>query len=115
MNHGRWVVDCPREGCGWAYFAMTPDGRPRYQHACVGGRDLLGRPLHEPGCGIRIDLCWPPLDVALEVERILHARPAPATRNWRPPETVETLLRENQAALVGWTLEQLVEQGIGVA
>lgn len=114
MNHGRWVVDCPHEECFWAYEAMTADGRPRYQLGCAGGFDMLGRGVWVKGCGKRIELCWPPLDAALEIERSLFARPRAANRNWRPPETVDGLSRENQQALVGWTLETLIEHGIGV-
>jgi hypothetical protein len=106
MNHGRWVVDCPNPECGWAYMATTPDGRPRYQYSCVGsGADR--------GCGYRLDLAWPELDEALEVERILFARAAPSSRNWKLPETVESLLFENDQLLVGWTLAKLADAGIG--
>jgi hypothetical protein len=87
-------------------MAMTDDGRPRYQYACHG--DHTGR-----GCDTRIELAWPPLDAALEIELILFARPVRANRNWRWPETVDGLSRENEQLLVGWNLERLVEAGIG--
>lgn len=97
MNHGRWVVDCPTEGCGWAYLATTGDGKPRYLHRCQG-------------CQHTIELAWPPLDAALEIERILCERAAPVNRNWRHPETIDGLSRENQTMLVGWTLQRLAEE-----
>ena len=106
MNHGRWVVDCPHPECAWSYLAVTDDGRPRYQTACAG--DHTG-----PGCGSRIDVTWPPLDAALELERVLYARAAPMNRNWRWPETVDGLHAENTQLLVGWNLERLAEAGIG--
>ncbi len=107
MNHGRWLVDCPTEGCAWSYLATTPDGGPRYQHVCAGDRG-------GPGCGYRLELVWPPLDAALEIERLLYARATPANRNWRHPETVDGLTVENKQLLVGWNLERLAEAGIGV-
>lgn len=113
MNHGRWVVDCPREGCDWAYQAMTEDGKPRYQASCEGGPDMFGRGWVR-GCGVRVDVTWPPLDAALEIERVLYARARPVNRNWRHPETVDGLSRENEELLVGWNLERLAEAGIGV-
>lgn len=113
MNHGRWVVDCPRDECDWAYAATTADGKPRYQAACAGGPDLFGHGWVR-GCGCRIDLAWPPLDAAMEIERVLFARARPVNRNWRHPETVDGLSRENDELLVGWTLERLAEAGIGV-
>lgn len=106
MNHGRWVFDCPHPDCAWSYPAMTEDGRPRYLCRCTGDRN-------GHGCGTRIDTVWPPLDVAIEIERLLFLRSNRLNRNWRYPETVETLLRENDAHLVGWTLETLATRGIG--
>lgn len=106
MNHGRWVVDCPRDECGWAYLAMNAEGKPRYTWICAG-HGASG------GCGTRIDLCWPPLDAALEIERLLYSRRAPANRNWRFPETVDGLDHENETLLVGWTLEKAAAAGIG--
>jgi hypothetical protein len=86
---------------------MTPEGKPRYQMTCAGsGADR--------GCGTRIDLAWPPLDAALEIERILFARAQPLARNWRRPELVDGLSRENEQLLVGWNVERLAEAGIGV-
>lgn len=114
MNHGRWVVDCPRDECTWAYAAMTGDGKPRYQMSCQGGPDMLSRATWAAGCRIRIDLCWPPLDAALEIEQLLFSRTMPINRNWRFPETVDGLGRENEMMLVGWTLRHLAEAGIGV-
>jgi hypothetical protein len=116
MNRGRWVVECPHEGCSWAYMATTPEGAPRYQLQCEGGWGMrldTGGASFERGCGIHFSLAWPPLDVALEVERLLFARPQKLTQNWRAPETVEGLTAENEAALIGWNLQRLAEAGIG--
>lgn len=120
MNYGRWVVDCSNPECTWAYSAMsTEDGsiwlpwqrtyvpRPLTLLNCNGDEN-------GPGCGWRVNLEWPERDEALEIERLLFARPLKANRNWKPPETVETLLAENGRYLVGWTVRDLVEHGIGV-
>lgn len=109
MNRGRWIVDCPHEECAWAYLATNADGAPVYFHRCDGD------PGRAPGCGQQFSLAWPPLDVALEIERLLFQRPQSLTRNWCPPmETVESIMRENDQLLVGWNLERLADAGIGV-
>lgn len=105
MNRGRWVVDCPREECGWAYHAMTPYGEPRYLHRCDGDRN-------GPGCGAMIELVWPPLDEALEMERALFARRLLVTRNNHVGEGADALLAENDSYFVGWSLARLVEKGV---
>ena len=119
MNRGRWVVECPHEECAWAYMAVTGAEVPapiRFMR-CRGGHGLQldsGLTVGAPGCGTPFVLQWPPLDVALEVERLLFRRTAAVTRNWRPPETVATLEAENESLLVGWDVQRLAEAGIGV-
>lgn len=116
MNRGRWVVECAHPECTWAYMATTPEGAPRYQLRCEGGLGMqldTGRAVFERGCGTVFSLAWPPLDVALEIERLLFARPQKLTQNWRPPETLEGLSAENEAALIGWNLQRLAEAGLG--
>lgn len=88
VNHGRWIVECPTPQCGGAE-QVDPDW-PVY--VCAGG----------DGCGVG------PLTVAFpegwqEVETELLARPAAATRNFLPHETVADLRRENEmhAAEIG--------------
>lgn len=119
MNRGRWVVECPNEECDWAYSAMSAGEPPaplRF-HRCRGGHGLQldsGLVVGAPGCGRQFSLVWPPLEEALEIERLLFRRTAIVTRNWRPPETVATLEAENESLLVGWDVTRLVEAGIGV-
>lgn len=107
FNRGRWVVECPKEECGWAYQAMTPEGAPRYAHFCTG--DQNGR-----GCGTRIDLVWPSLEEALEIENAMFKRLRNLNRNWFVEETVDGLLAENDNYLVGWTVGRLADKGMGV-
>jgi len=114
VNHGRWVVDCPNPDCFHAYRALGRGGRQIAKIRCRGGAGrVLGRPhlRHKRGCGLAFELEWP--DDKQDIEQILALRPAKANRNWRPPETVATLISENETFLVGWTLKDLVEKGIG--
>lgn len=112
VNRGRWVVDCPSDECmgaggRWAYLALDTVGEPRYFHRCTG--DHTG-----PGCGTPFSLLWPALDEAEAIIEELRHRSSVETRNWRPGETVECLVKENTDHLVGRDLAWLAEQGIGV-
>jgi len=83
VNHGRWVVHCPTPGCGGAELARE-DGLffcCECRNAEVGG-DY--RTVAFPG-------------EREEIERVLKLRPAPATRNWQPGETLDDLKAENLA------------------
>ena len=95
MNWGRWVADCPREGCTYA-FALE-HGQARY--VC---RNKAGE-----GCGMDAPIEWPP--DAEQIEQALNRRPLEQTRNWYPLEhdvavrggaphgqTVADLLAENE-------------------
>lgn len=128
MNYGRWIVDCPGEGCDWAYHAMSAmDGkmwlpgqlfapRPLTSRVCRGGKGIrlnTGGVRRAKGCGARFNIAWPTLDEVMEIEVALFKRP-PLHRNWRWPETVDSLLAENDAFLVGWTVKDLADKGIGV-
>lgn len=116
VNHGRWVVDCPHEECSWAYAAMSAAGEPLRFLRCRGGVGVQldsGLSVGAPGCGTQFTLVWPPLAEALEVERLLSLRTSLAARNWRAPETPDTLHSENEAMLVGWDIRRLIGSGIG--
>jgi hypothetical protein len=69
VNFGRWVADCPRDGCSSA-LALAP-GQATYH--CGG----------EFGCQIVTEIDWPAN--ADDIWQVLTQRPAPATRNWAPP------------------------------
>lgn len=76
MNHGRWVADCPREHCSYA-FELEP-GQDRY--LC---RTNPRRPGAAPkGCGVEAFIEWPA--DATEIQQALDRRPVEATRNWFP-------------------------------
>ena len=87
MSEGRWVADCP-EGCGNAL--CVSEAEPYFLcHICGspanGGRWYrVGFPAAKRQ--IERELLKRPLN---------HAR-LPATRNWRPGETVEQLVEENR-------------------
>ena len=101
FNHGRWVADCPREFCTYA-FELEP-GQETY--LC---RTRPRRPGAAPGgCGAEAPIEWPA--DAEEIQRALELRPVESTRNWLPAghplavaagvphgQTVADLLAENE-------------------
>ena len=80
-NHGRWVADCPADGCPEAH-TVTPGDR----FVCVN-------------CGMVSKLGWP-LNME-QIDRTLTPRPVPQTRNWVPCETITVLVEENIVHGVG--------------
>jgi hypothetical protein len=78
-NHGRWIAKCPRPFCTNA-MQVWP-GQHDFQ--CLGA----------DSCDIAADLTWPPDPEA--IEQLLMMRPAVATRNWLPGETLQQLVAEN--------------------
>ncbi len=95
-NHGRWVVDCPR-----------PDWR------CASALQMF--PLVSKiftcwDCGyVSDEIVWPN-DVAA-IQMLLRMRPDPKTRNWKPGETLQSLIMENIAN--GVMSDRLKEIGSG--
>jgi hypothetical protein len=81
VNWGRWVADCPRQGCANA-LALE---RGQAVFECAG----------RGACGLVTDVEWPPN--VWEIERFLAARPIASTRNWLPGETIHDLLFEGAA------------------
>lgn len=83
VDHGRWIVDCP--DCNGAEFVWLAGPHVMMcvgcWNACAGHRWR------------RVEL--PAADVLAEIDRILQARPLPATRNWYPHESVADLAAEN--------------------
>lgn len=71
MNWGRWISDCPREDCSYA-FKLEP-GQEMY----------VCRTRQGEGCGAEAPIEWPP--DAAEIEAELQRRPVTSTRNWYPP------------------------------
>jgi hypothetical protein len=81
VNHGRWVADCPSEGCGGALELaqlasfLCP--------ACLNaGSGHQWQPVR-----------WPPEQP--DIEAVLGVRPLLSNRNWRPGESIADLEREN--------------------
>jgi hypothetical protein len=101
VNAGRWVARCPL--CGNVEQAgRCDDGRPGGlqpgRFTCTPGdpaAPLMGVILPRRGCGLQCAADWP-ADIA-DLERVLLARPIPATRNWTPGETLLELVAENAA------------------
>lgn len=103
---GRWVADCPRDGCTQAeHFGADPITRH------VGG--LIGTVFRcgtegtvcncgaavPSGCGLTCAVVWP--DNIAEIEKLLALRPAEQTRNWNPGEDLVDLMADNVAHGVG--------------
>ena len=78
VDHGRWVVNCPR--CNSAQLAYASD--PRF----------LCAECHNGGVGW-LTVEWP--ERVADIERALMRRPT-ENRNWQPGETPAALLAENR-------------------
>lgn len=89
VNQGRWVVDCPFEGCASAQLCSPED--PRFFCA-----ECFNRKVDQQWVPVR----FPPARSLAAIERELEVRPDPETRNWFPHETVRDLVAENKANLL---------------
>jgi hypothetical protein len=85
VNASRWIADCPT---GWCHGAEYVDHDTLLFFCCECRNAEFG---HQP---IRVEA--PPERMRSQIEAYLQARPAPATRNWLPGETVEHLRAENR-------------------
>lgn len=79
-----WIFDCPDPGCGGAEFANFDE--PLFY--CCACRNAAWD--HQP---LKVEM--PTAKHRGELEAVLLKRPDPATRNWRPGETVSDLKVEN--------------------
>lgn len=86
VNGGRWIADCPTDGCCGAEFVNLDD--PLF--FCCECRNA--EVAHQP-----IPITVPAVATRKQIEAYLGARPAPATRNWFPHETIKDLRDENRA------------------
>ena len=85
VDHGRWIADCPTEGCGGAEFVSLA-GCPFF--CCECRNAATG---HVP-----IPVVLPSEKTVGQVDAYLSARPVPAHRNWSPGEPVAQLRAENR-------------------
>lgn len=87
----RWIADCPDcKAAGVSSAEYVWIDRPLFFCATCGNRDVGGR--------------WRRVVLPAErrdIERLLLARPDPATRVWTPGETLDRLRAENAALAVG--------------
>jgi hypothetical protein len=83
VDHGRWIVTCPENGCGGAQVACDRDRR-FLCNVCLNARHG----------GKWIKVAWPGPKKRQEIERLLMARPDFETRSWWG-EDVKILLAEN--------------------
>lgn len=86
-NEGRWLADCPAEGCGGSQIVLerAPYWCPYCLNADIGRRWRV--------------VMWPEQREA--IEGALMARPRPLNRNWWPGESVDALRVENIANGIG--------------
>lgn len=89
VNHGRWIIDCPRCNTGWCVRPETPSLL----------LDARGGAHSECSCGAVLVVQFP--NETAEIDRLLAVRPDDLNRNWRTPETVFDLRIENAAHGVG--------------
>jgi hypothetical protein len=80
VNHGRWIVDCLTPFCSGAVRVHHSETRATCSLCDNAERGPL-------------PIAWP--DERGQIENVLLKRPAPQTRNWSYPETVEDLQKEN--------------------
>ena len=88
VNHGRWIVDCPNEGCGNAIVVSQVE--PYYICTDCGSEENGGRwyVVIFPGAKATIE--------ALLLKRPARRSFEAGTRNWSPAESVAGLRRENR-------------------
>lgn len=86
VDHGRWIADCPTEGCGGAEFVSISSSHGFF--CCECRNAATG---HVP-----IPVVLPDAKTRTQIDTYLSARPVPGTRNWSPRETVKDLQRENR-------------------
>ncbi len=89
VNHGRWVVSCPNQGCGNAIVASERE--PFYICTECGSPE-------NGGCWYRV--AYPAEKAAIEEELVRRPALKPfeaSTRNWRPGETINQLREELQS------------------
>lgn len=81
VNDGRWIAECPTDGCSAALLVSPED--PRFLcPICWQGWYTVVFPAERE-----------------DIEAILVQRPGPLSRHWRPGETVDSLAAENRAML----------------
>lgn len=83
-NAGRWIARCPF--CTGAEYVSLTDP-VFFCHECRNA--TVGSQL------VAVEL--PPAKTREQIERYLLARPVPASRDWRPGETVKDLQAENRS------------------
>lgn len=81
INHNRWIVSCPL--CSGAMLASKSD--PIFW--CVNCENQANK-------GHPMAVVFPKRTGL--IEWILMKRPDPATRNWKSPESIDDLIRENK-------------------
>lgn len=86
VNHGRWVIDCPGDGC-YAALKATDTGV-----VCDCMDEVVCDHPTIPH-GLAIDILFP--DTSDDITRLLDLRPRRINRNWYPGETLDDLKAEN--------------------
>lgn len=93
-NWGRWVADCPRDGCGNAERYGVDE-----MTGVIGGLTLTDFHCQERfgGCGlVTTEVQWPAKDDISAIEILLAPR-LRKNRNWVPGESIQDLLTEGLA------------------
>lgn len=71
FNHGRWVVDCPREFCQSAACVWHPEREDKWPRTSE---------FHCVNCKLMAPVAWPA--EWREITAVLRQRPVPQTQNW---------------------------------
>lgn len=86
VSGGFWIADCPTDGCAGAELVNFAD--PLF-FCCACRNAAFGN--------LPLAVTVPAPKKRVDIEAYLGSRPAPATRNWLPHETVTDLRDENKA------------------
>lgn len=86
VNHGRWIIDCPDDGCHAGLKAIDTGIACDCMDEVVCDHPAIPH-------GLAIDITYP--DQQDEITRLLDLRPKRGNRNWTPGETVAELKAEN--------------------
>lgn len=89
INHGRWIVDCPQQGCGGAVIASMEEPVYFCSHCGNAAND-----------GHSYAVVFPKFWRELETDLVKRPAPSPMMaphRNWKPGETLAAIKRETIA------------------
>jgi len=86
VNHGRWIADCPDDGCHAALKVVDTGIACDCMDEVVCDHPAIPH-------GLAIDIVYP--EAQTDITRLLDLRPKRENRNWYPGETLSDIKAEN--------------------